>query len=124
MNWDAWSSMAKSNHARVNISFKLTVQSVLPLMKKPASSRSPTRSQTSFLVTQWRAVIAPVCPLRVLIFVWVFFCAADMSGLPVVETVLASSEIIPRYYIIRSIILRSSDGCRWKLTCSVERAGP
>jgi hypothetical protein len=35
-----------------SINFKLTVQSVLPLMKNPASSRSPTRSQTSFLVTQ------------------------------------------------------------------------
>lgn len=39
---------------------ELTVQSVLPLMKKPASSRSPTRSQTSLLVTQCRAVIGPV----------------------------------------------------------------
>lgn len=38
----------------------ITVQSVLPLIKKPASSRSPIRSHTSLLVTQCRAVTAPV----------------------------------------------------------------
>lgn len=46
-----WNGIMKQN---------ITVQSVLPLMKKPASSRSPTRSQTSLLDTQCKAVMAPV----------------------------------------------------------------
>jgi len=56
------------------------MQSVLPLIKKPASSRSPTRSQTSLLVTQCKAVTAPLWPLSMRTLVWSFFCpAADES---------------------------------------------
>ena len=55
-------------------------------------------------------------------FVWVFFCAADMSVLPVVETAFVSSDSIQQDYIIRYIVLMSSDGSSCKLTCSVEWA--
>lgn len=52
-------------------------------MKNPASSRSPTRSQTSLLVTECKAVTAPLWPFRTRTFVWIFFCAAAvMSVLP------------------------------------------
>ena len=54
--------------------------------------------------------------------VWVFFCAADMSVLPVVATAFVSSERIQQDYTIRYIVLVSSDGSSWKLTCSVEWA--
>lgn len=54
-----------------------TEQSVLPLMKKPASSRSPTKSHTSLFVTQWSAVTAPLWPLRTRILLWTFFCPAE-----------------------------------------------
>lgn len=54
-----------------------TKQSVLPLMKKPASSRSPTKSHTSLFVTQWSAVTAPLWPLRTRILLWTFFCPAE-----------------------------------------------
>ena len=50
-----------------------TKQSVLPLIKKPASSRSPTRSHTSLLVTQCNAVTAPLWPLSMRTLVWIFF---------------------------------------------------
>lgn len=75
----------KNNHINIRLTkhYIPTRQSVLPLIKNPASSRSPTRSQTSLLVTECKAVTAPLWPFRTRTFVWIFFCAAAvMSVLP------------------------------------------